>query len=471
MTRQKNQQILRAIPPVDQILSDPALARAMAEHTGFPWTRCVREATDALRGGAVEESSMPAPERDAVQSWVVAQVMDRFEALMHGGLKPVINGTGVILHTNLGRAVLGGEALAAAGQALTRYVSLEVDLESGERSKRGTTLNDLAALASGGEAAMVVNNNAAAVYLAVNSYSPPGRVIVSRGELVEIGGSFRLPEILRRAANEVVDVGTTNRTYARDYAEVARSGDIILRVHKSNYVIEGFTHEATLPDLVAVARETGSHVVYDLGSGALFDYRRFGLGKDSHVSEVVATGVDCVTMSGDKLLGGMQAGILVGKAAFLKKLKQNSLRRAVRVDKVTIAALQSVFRAYLFGADPAAQIPVLAQVSADLNGLLSRAERILDAVNQATGGSPTASVVDDDATVGGGSLASEVLPSVAVAIACKSDGDAVKLARSMRAFTVPVFTRIKGAEVRINLRTVLAEEDDRLIECLSRALS
>jgi len=460
MTPQPSQQFLRAIPPVDAILAHAALASPRTDHPRFPFTRLAREVLDALRAG--EPAGRPPAERGAITDWAAEQVRQRFDALRRGGLRRVLNGTGVVLHTNLGRAVLGARAQAAAREAMAGYVSLEVDLATGARGSRGEVLRRLVALAAGAEAAMVVNNNAAAVYLVANTFSPPGRVIVSRGELVEIGGSFRLPEILRHAAREVVEVGTTNRTYATDYGEAARAGDVILKVHKSNYTIEGFAHEAAIADLVAIGRDAGCAVVYDLGSGALFGFSSAGYGADPAVADIVERGVDAVTMSGDKLLGGAQAGIIAGRRAFVERLKQNPLRRALRVDKVTIAALQEVLRAYLFDADPAAGVTAVAQVLAAGEGIAERARRVVGGLSTTAPAGVVIDVCEDEAAAGGGSLTAASVPSWAVSLRCASEADALALARALRQHEPPVIPRIKGDEVRVNMRTILPGEDEDL---------
>ena len=334
----------RSIPSIDEILGAPEVVELRGAHPHFPWTQLARGVTNDVRAGKHGPLTLS---RDNIRSLVVKAMISRAADLKEGGTRRVINGTGVVLNTNLGRAILGPEVVAAVSEAMSHYVSLEIDLDSGKRSHRGEVLEELVVLATQAEAAMIVNNNAAAVWLVVSSYSPPGRVIVSRGELVEIGGSFRLPDILAEAASEVVEVGTTNRTYASDYAGAARAGDVLLKVHRSNYDIQGFTHEADVSDLAGVAAEKKCHVVFDLGSGCLFDFASRGSRRDSGPGSA-ALGGGCVTMSGDKLLGGVQAGIIVGKAAFVGKLGQNPLRRALRVDKTTIAALQALLRVYLF---------------------------------------------------------------------------------------------------------------------------
>ena len=461
---------LRAIPSVDDVLGQPALEALRRKHPVFPWTRLVREVMDTYRGLRQPPDEVDGADRASVRTWIVSEVELRVEELLRGGQRRVINGTGVLLHTNLGRAVLDQSARAAVDEALGHYVSLEVDLDTGRRSKRATVLNRLLALATGAEDAMIVNNNAAAVYLVANSYSPPGRVVVSRGELVEIGGSFRLPEILRHAAAEVVEVGTTNRTYAGDYRKVARKGDILLKVHKSNYSMKGFVHEATYAELAEVAKEKACHAVYDLGSGAVFDYRSAGVGRDDRIEDVLSAGVACVTMSGDKLLGGMQAGLIVGRERFLERLRQNPLRRALRVDKVTIAGLQEVLRRYLFEPDTIAAIPLLGQVLGEEDAVRTRAESVTGGLSPQVRSAYEIDVVDDEAAVGGGSWSSAVVLSSAIRIRCASDSDAVSLARTMRRHVPPVISRLKDREIRINMRSVMPYEDDELRAALERIL-
>ncbi len=456
---------LRSIPSVDDVLAHEQFRAWRAAHPRFPWTPLVRELLEALRDD-VRAARVSGADRDALVARTVEAARARIEWLATGGLKPVVNGTGVVLHTNLGRAPLGARAVDAAVASLRGYSSLEVDLESGERSKRGEVLEALLCTLAGAEAAMVVNNNAAAVYLVANTLSPPGRVLVSRGELVEIGGSFRLPEILRHAAREVVEVGTTNRTYAADYEREARAGDVLLKVHKSNYEIEGFAHEATVAELVAVARAKQCLTVFDLGSGALFDFASRGLGRDPVVSAVIESGVDAVTMSGDKLLGGVQAGIVLGRRALVERLKQNPLRRAVRVDKVAVAALQEVLRAYLFAADLADEVPVIAAVGEGYEACRARAERVAAKVAAQVAPRFGVRAVADEAAVGGGSLAGAVVPSAAVAVRLSSDGDAARVARSLRTRELPVFVRVRGDEIRVNMTTVFPNQEESVIDAL-----
>jgi L-seryl-tRNA(Ser) seleniumtransferase len=468
MAESRPPDFLRAIPSVDEVLSHDRLAAWRDAHPRFPWTRLVRDVLDELRNGPPDgprEANRP-----ALVEWTVDQAGERIAALQAGGQRPVLNGTGVVLHTNLGRAPLGERATTAALAAMRGYVSLEVDLESGERSRRAETLEELLCWLTGAEAAMVVNNNAAAVVLVASSFSPPGRVIISRGELVEIGGSFRLPEILRDAAAGVIEVGTTNRTYAADYERVARADDVLLKVHKSNYAIAGFAHEATLAEIVAVAREQACHAVYDMGSGAFFDVTGTGLPGADDAGAALAAGLDAVTMSGDKLLGGLQAGIIVGTRAFVDRLKQNPLRRAVRIDKVTVAALQEIVRSYLFADDPRAEIPSLAMITGDVS-VRERARTVAEAVARQADAAFRVTAGDDDAVAGGGSLAGARIPSAAVVVGCVDERGATRLARRLRTSAPPLFGRVRDNEVRINMTTILSSEDAELVRVLREALA
>jgi L-seryl-tRNA(Ser) seleniumtransferase len=462
-------QSLRSIPSVDEILAHPQFQDWRAAHPRFPWTPLVRSLLGSLRED-VRTERVADRDRGRLVERTVAAARERVHWLATAGLKPVLNGTGVVLHTNLGRAPIGAGAARAALAALEGYSSLEVDLETGERSKRAEVLEALLCTLTGAEAAMVVNNNAAAVYLVVNTLSPPGRVIVSRGELVEIGGSFRLPEILRHAAREVVEVGTTNRTYAADYEGQARAGDVLLKVHKSNYEIEGFAHEVSVSELVAVARAKECHAVFDLGSGALFDFAQRGLGHDPAAPVVLESGVDLVTMSGDKLLGGVQAGIVLGRRTLVDRLKQNPLRRAVRIDKVAVAALQEVLRAYLFAAHLSDEVPVIAAAGEGYEACRSRAERVASRVEGSVASRWNVRAVADEAAVGGGSLSGAVVPSAAVTVRCGGDADAVRIARALRTRALPVFVRVRGDEIRVNMTTIFPVQEELLIEALTEVL-
>ncbi len=469
MTDRKAINSLRAIPSIDEVLSLKEISTLRSRHPRFPWTRFSRMIVDSVRGDISAENSNGIT-RPEITSRICKIFLQRFQAVQKGGMKRVLNGTGVILHTNLGRAVLGERARRALEDAMSGYVNLEYDLSRGERGSRTKHLDNLLRLATGSEASMVVNNNAAAVYMVAGAFSPPGRVLISRGELVEIGGSFRLPAILNAAAKKVIEIGTTNRTFIEDYGKQARKNDIILKVHKSNYEISGFAHEASLEEIVELAACKRCISVYDLGSGSLFDFASRGIGNEKSIDEIMDSGVDCVTMSGDKLLGGVQAGIILCKSKIMKKLETNPLRRAVRADKIAIAALEALIAQYLFAEDYEDSIPVLAQALQSLSQLTVRAEAIIRLAGEHGERSCSLAVVDDISAAGGGSFPCEELPGKAVAIICPSENSAVKLEKIMRTHTPPILTRIKGRELRVNLRTILPGQDEELGKCLGSIL-
>ena len=379
-------------------------------------------------------------------------------------LRSVINATGVVLQTNLGRAPLSPRALAAIAAA-AGAVSVEYDLVAGKRGERhGHAARLLADLASA-EDAVVVNNNAAAVLLALAALASRREVIVARGELVEIGGGFRIPDVLRRSGAKLVEVGTTNRTYARDYAgAINEKTGAILRVHASNFKITGFVARAEGRDLAALAREHNVAFIHDLGSGTFLDTSRYGLGKELTVGEAVREGADVVTFSGDKLLGGPQAGIAVGRAEHIGALRAHPLMRALRPDKLTIAALLATLETYRDGSAEK-ELPVWRMISAAPRGLGSRA-RTVGARLSAAG--IAADVIEVRSTVGGGSLPEETQPSFAVAI---GGAPATKIAQALRSADPPVIARIVEERVALDLRSVLPEDDEVLARAVIGALA
>ena len=379
-------------------------------------------------------------------------------------LRPVLNATGVVLHTNLGRAPLSAAALEAIRDA-SGTASIEYDLERGARGERHGHAAGLIAEVTGAEDAVVVNNGAAAVLLALAALAAKREVIVARGELVEIGGGFRIPDVLARSGAKLVEVGTTNRTYVRDYANaITDKTGAILRVHASNFALRGFVARAASTDLASLARERGVAFIHDLGSGTLLDTSRFGLGREETVSEAIRDGADVVTFSGDKLLGGPQAGIAAGRASVIAKLRSHPLMRALRPDKLTIAALVATVAAYRDGT--AVQTLPVWRLIAATQVQLGRRAKALAARLEAAG--VAATVVETESTVGGGSLPEETQPSRGVALAAASAARAVG---ALRRADPPVIARIVDDRVVLDLRSVLPEDDERLARAVSSALA
>ena len=387
---------------------------------------------------------------------VAAQARDRLAARDRATLRAVINATGVVLHTNLGRAPLSPRAIDAIRDAAAS-VSVEYDLEAGRRGERHGHAARLLADLSGAEDAVVANNGAAAVLLALAALAGRREVIVARGELVEIGGGFRIPDVLTRSGAKLVEVGTTNRTYLRDYAAaITDRTAALLRVHTSNFRVVGFTASAESRELASLARERGVAFIHDLGSGTLLDTERFGLGREQTVQEAVAAGADLVTFSGDKLLGGPQAGLAVGRAETVAKLRTHALMRALRPDKLTIAALIATLVAYRDGTAER-ELPVWRMIAADAGAL----ERRATALAARLGGD----VVGTRSTVGGGSLPEETQPSFAVTL----PGRPQELAQAARRADPPVIGRVVAERFALDLRSVLPEDDERLAAAILEA--
>lgn len=440
----------RALPSIDAILR--AGRPTDAERARF--TRVAREVLARARAARASGDA-------ATFATETRAALSERERLT---LRSVINATGVVLQTNLGRAPLSPRALAAIAAA-AGAVTVEYDLVAGKRGERhGHAARLLADLASA-EDAVVVNNNAAAVLLALAAIASRKEVIVARGELVEIGGGFRIPDVLRRSGAKLVEVGTTNRTYARDYAAaINEKTGAILRVHASNFKITGFVARAEGRDLAALAHEHNVAFIHDLGSGTFLDTSRFGLGKELTVGEAVREGADVVTFSGDKLLGGPQAGLAVGRAEHIAALRTHPLMRALRPDKLTIAALLATLETYRDG-NAETELPVWRMIAADPAALAARARSIAARLAEA---GLSADVVALRSTVGGGSLPEDTQPSFAVAI---GDGPANGVARALRSADPPVVARIVEERVALDLRSVLPEDDHVLARAVVGALA
>ncbi len=435
----------RQLPSVDRLLrrleeAQPALP-AWARREGA--RRALAEARDAI-----ERGQAPADPEEAALT--LAADLARPRPIR------VVNASGVVLHTNLGRAALPREVAEAVAAAAASYGALELDLESGARGERGAGVADLLRLLSGAEDAFAVNNGAAAVLLALAALARGREVIVSRGELVEIGGSFRVPEILREAGVQLVEVGTTNRTHARDYeAALGPRTGAILKVHRSNFELRGFVAEVELPELVALARRTGVPVIEDLGSATLVDLRPHGLPPESFAPARLATGVDLVCFSGDKLLGGPQAGIVLGASERVRALRRNPLARALRLDKLTLTALDATLRLLLAGRER--ELPTLRMLLEPLERVSARAQALAERLRKVAPRGLRVALEETRAPVGGGSLPGFELPSAAVALA--SDAGAEALARALRRAPVPVLGRVSADRVLLDARTLLPGDE------------
>lgn len=387
----------------------------------------------------------------------------KLEAGMRLHLKPVFNLTGVILHTNLGRAILSEEAIAAAIEAMRKPVALEFDLETGDRGERDDHIRGIVCELTGAEDATVVNNNAAAILLALNSLARGKESIVSRGELIEIGGAFRLPEIMNRASTKLKEVGTTNRTHEKDYtAAVGSRAGLVLKVHTSNYVIKGFTREVGIKELAAIAERASIPLVCDLGSGTLMSLERFGLPHEMTVTEALKAGADLVTFSGDKLLGGPQTGFIVGKKDLIQKINKNPMKRAMRVDKIRLAALEATLRAYRDSDRLAEKLPTYRFLAKSVNDIRATAERMLAAISPKLRSLFETTVCDCESEIGSGASPLEKITSAGIAIRSqrKRDGSRLrKLSAAFRSLPTPVVGRIANNAIILDMRC-LEDEDE-----------
>lgn len=459
------QSLLRRIPQVERVLQEPAL-RDEIDGGGLPRAA----ALDAVRAVLEEcRQALAAGEPAPIEpSRVAAEALAEARRRVAPRLVPVVNATGVVLHTNLGRAPLAAEAVAAMISA-AGYCNLEYDLVGGRRGDRHDAVSGVLRELTGAEAALVANNNAAAVLLALTTLARGREVVVSRGQLVEIGGAFRIPEVMAQSGARLVEVGTTNKTHRRDYeAAIGPDTAVLLRVHTSNYRVLGFTAEVPLEELVALGRSRGVAVVEDLGSGCLVDLSQFGLEREPTVGEVVAAGADLVTFSGDKLLGGPQAGIVVGRREAVEACARHPLMRALRPDKVTLAALEATLALYRDPVRAPAQVPTLARLLASPEALRGRAEALAAGVRDALRGRALVDVREDLSEAGGGSLPLQRLPTW-VAEVRRASGGVSRIEGSLRRQSPPVVARIRDDALVFDPRTLDDREFPVVVEALRNA--
>lgn len=453
------QQLLRSIPKVDEFLS-------WVSHHDAPVRvikKVVRELLEDVRGTILSGKDCSAV--DLAKQQLLSRFDRRLGLLMKSNFRPVINGTGVVVHTNMGRSLLPEVAMKNIQAAGSRYSNLEFDLDTGKRGSRYNLVEELLCELTGAEAGLVVNNNAAAVLLCLDTLAKNKEAIVSRGQLVEIGGSFRIPDVMEKSGARLVEVGATNRTHLRDYEDaITDDTAMLLKVHTSNYRIIGFTKEVPLAELAELAQRRGLVVMDDLGSGSLVDMSKFGLEKEPTVQEAVAAGADVVTFSGDKLLGGPQAGLIVGSKEVIERIKKNPLNRALRIDKFTLAALESVFRLYMDERVAVATIPTLAMLDASYADIKRRASRVVRRLRKVV--SPENCIIsslDVESQVGGGALPGQGLLSRGVALqplACSLN----QLEKRLRQNAVPVIGRVMDDTFILDMRTVADADVAELVQ-------
>ena len=460
--------LLRQLPAIDKLLLLPEMQELQECYARPLVTEVLRSVVADIRDQILQGNiklKLPKPEEYAIlaRQWI--------EEKTRSPLRAIVNATGTVTHTNLGRALLSSSACESLQNAAQNYVNLEYDLETGKRGHRDRITEPLLQQLTGCEASTVVNNNAAAVLIALQTVAKGREVIVSRGELIEIGGAFRIPDVMTASGAILREVGTTNRTHLRDYAEaINETTALILKVHPSNYKVVGFTTTPEMQELTELGTEHGIPTMEDLGSGALVDLSTYRLPHEPVVADKIEDGVDIVTFSGDKLLGGPQAGIIVGKAEWIQQIRKNPLMRALRVDKLTIAALSATLLTYLNPDALLTQLPMLHRYTRSIDELHGIAKEIVDRLKTIFGETITVEITDTHSQIGSGSLPVETLPSVAVVLN-PLEISAEKLAEHFRRGSVPIIGRIENDLLWFDVRTLYEKEQKQLIEASAEVAS
>jgi L-seryl-tRNA(Ser) seleniumtransferase len=462
--------LLAQLPSVDKLLLSASASEWVSTYGREELLRCIRLVLDALRKKISSNDLDAVPSDESLHALIDARLVARARP----NLRRVINLTGTVLHTNLGRAVMPDEVIAAMASAAAEPCALEYDLGEGKRGDRDELVEELLCELTGAEAATVVNNNAAAVFLLLHALSNRKETIVSRGELIEIGGAFRIPDIMKRAGARLVEVGTTNRTHARDFAEaIGPKTALVMKVHTSNYVVQGFTAEVPESELAKIAHEREVPFVVDLGSGTLVDLTQFGLPKEPTPAEAIADGADLVTFSCDKLLGGPQAGILVGRKDLIQRIKKNPLKRILRVGKVTLAALESVLRMYRNPATLPERVKVIQLLTRPASSMQAQADGLIPALQEALAGCGLSiAALAVKSQIGSGSLPVERLPSVALAISAVDrvhEKRVVRLERLLRGSDIAVIGRLSDKTLLLDLRCLTEDKVSVLRETMLAA--
>jgi len=458
------QGLFKKIPAVDRLLSGPDISEITGSYPRTLVIKAVHQVLDEVRA-RIRDGELSAESQLSLES-VSALVVEKLKEISLPSLRPVINATGVVVHTNLGRSILTDKALRQFKAIAGGYSNLEYDLDQGKRGSRYTHVEDILKELTGAEAAMVVNNNAAAVLISLETMAKGREVIVSRGQLVEIGGSFRIPDVMRKSRAEMVEVGTTNKTHLRDYEEViGPDTGLLLKVHTSNFQIVGFTEEVPLSELVKLGRRYGIPVMEDLGSGCLVDFSKYGPAKEPTVQEALSQGVDIVTFSGDKLLGGAQAGIILGRKDLVEAIKKNQLTRALRIDKLTLLALGETLKLYRDERTAVKEIPTLKMICQPYRSLTKKAERLIKLIGKLKTRNFSLELADGNSKAGGGALPLLELPT---RLLCLIPGNLSSrfMENRLRTYDPPIITRVEKERVLLDVRTI----QDRELTTLAQAI-
>ena len=467
---QTRKEYLSSIPAVNDLLAQQRGEELVTAYTRQLVVEAIREVTDKLRDNILNIAKEKLVELEVSEESILNDAAAYLENKLSDQLLTAVNATGVVVHTNLGRSLLSKSAQEKLLAVARNYSTLEIEQETGARGSRYELVEDILTDLTGAEAAIVVNNNAAAVVLAVSALAKGQEAIIARGQLVEIGGSFRIPEVMEQGGAELRGVGTTNRVHLRDYEEaINEQTGMILKVHTSNYRVVGFSKEVELTDLVDLGADYDLPVVEDLGSGILLDLRDEGLSYEQTVQDSVSAGADVVTFSGDKLLGGPQAGIIVGKEEYIEKMKSHPLNRALRVDKFTLGALEATLQHYRDLEEAKDEIPTLEMITRSLSQLKEEAEELAAKIKEAISDSLKLEMKKDSSRVGGGAYPEEGLPTYVLALS-SDDLTAEELAKELRLYDPPIFTRISDEQVLLDLRTLQSEDKEQIILALKKII-
>ena len=458
------QSLFRSIPAIDKLLKTPQGANLIQQFGHQAFVTQARLLIEQARQHIQQHQSLPAFLQ--TEHTLFHELTHRLQNLAQVKMKPVFNLTGTVLHTNLGRGLWSEQAISAATDAMRNNVALEFDIEAGKRSHRDLYISELLQQLTGAEAACVVNNNASAVLLMLATFAQGKEVIISRGELIEIGGAFRIPDIMAQAGCKLVEVGTTNRTHLKDYRNAINENTaFLMKVHTSNYQIQGFTSSVSEEELVALGQEFNLPVISDLGSGSLTDMQALNLPAEPMVQQKVASGVDLVSFSGDKLLGGPQAGIIVGKKAFIDQLQRHPLNRVLRCDKVILSGLEATLRHYLFPDRLTDELPTLHLLTQSLDSLQHKAECLREALYKRLDSRYFLQIEPSEAQIGSGALPTEKIPSLAVTISADKQSDLLELEKQFKAYPNPIIARFAQQKMWLDVRS--AAEFETLLDMLA----
>lgn len=465
------QELLRQLPSVDEVLKDDRVKAWLGTHPRILVLDAIRVALDRKRKAVIDRAGKDSPDIDLTINAVLNSAEIILTELSEPSLRPLINATGVVVHTNLGRSILSEAAISRVIEVNRSYSNLEYDIQAGERGKRYTHIEGILNRLTGTEAATAVNNNAAAVLLCLNTLARGREVIVSRGELVEIGGSFRVPEVMERSGAVLREVGATNKTHLKDYQKaINENTGLLLKVHTSNYKIVGFTKEVSPAELAALGKKHKVPVMWDLGSGSILDLASYGIGDEPTVKQAMDAGIDILTFSGDKLLGGPQAGMILGKKQYLDAIRSNPLARALRIDKMTLAALEATLNQYLDEEKAIRDIPTLWMLTQPLSEIARKAELLASGVKVLGDNKLTIAIQDDLSQTGGGALPTGKLPTKVVAISHKTLS-ANQIETKLRLGKPVIITRIKEGMVLFDPRTLNDGEIGKIVEAVRNILT